>query len=137
MMRPPLTTSMTVPLHGLAGLGRALDLAPGLLEAGALLGKQQPAVLVLLGEDQCVDLLADSTSSCGSTDLRIELVQRNDALALVADVDQDLVTNRFARRCRDDVTLLEGHDGRVVVGNYLAVDLEEQSVQASTVLGGE
>src|SRR6185503_297598 len=43
----------------LAGLGGGLDAAPGTLEAGALLRQDQPAVLVLLGEDQRVDLFAD------------------------------------------------------------------------------
>ena len=44
-------------LDGLAGLGGGLDPAPGLLEAGALLGQDEAAVLVLLGEDERVDLL--------------------------------------------------------------------------------
>ena len=43
----------------LAGLGRGLDAAPGALEAGALLGQDQAAVLVLLGEDESVDLFAE------------------------------------------------------------------------------
>ena len=48
-----------VALDGLAGLGGGLDPAPGLLEAGALLGEDQAAVLVLLGEHERVDLLAE------------------------------------------------------------------------------
>ena len=59
MIRPPLTTSITAPVDGLAGLGGRLDPAPRLLEAGALLGQDQPAVLVLLGEDERVDLFAE------------------------------------------------------------------------------
>ena len=47
-------------LDRLAGLGGGLDLAPGLLEAGALLGEDQAALGVLLGEDEGVDLLADA-----------------------------------------------------------------------------
>ena len=46
-------------LDRLAGLGGGLDLAPGLLEAGALLGEDQATVGVLLGEDERVDLLAE------------------------------------------------------------------------------
>ena len=46
-------------LDRLAGLGRRLDLAPCLLEAGALLGQQQAPLLVLLGEHQGVDALAE------------------------------------------------------------------------------
>ena len=60
---------------GLAGVGGGLDLAPGALEAGALLGEDQAAVLVLLGEDERVDLLAD-----------LDLVGRVDRLA-----DRELV----------------------------------------------
>ena len=70
MISPPLTTSMTRALDRLAGLGGGLDLAPGLLEAGALLREQQAAVLVLLGEDESVDLLA-----------QLDLVVRVDRLA--------------------------------------------------------
>ena len=60
-------------LDRLAGLGGALDAPPGLLEAGALLGHDQAAVLVLLGEDERVDLLAErdlvvrGRPTCGST----------------------------------------------------------------------
>src|SRR5262249_18108087 len=43
----------------LTGLGRTLDLPPGLLEAGALLGEDQAPLLVLLGEDERIDLLAE------------------------------------------------------------------------------
>ena len=69
-------------LDRLAGLGRSLDLAPGLLEAGALLGEDQPALLVLLGEDQRVDLLAerDLLRRIDRAPNR-ELVRRDDALA--------------------------------------------------------
>src|SRR5438067_948731 len=47
------------PLDGLPGLGRGLDLAPGLLEAGALLRQEQAALLVLLGEHEGVHTLAE------------------------------------------------------------------------------
>ena len=60
-------------LDGLAGLGGGLDPAPRLLEPGALLRQDQPAVLVLLGENERVDLLAEARPPrSGSTDLRIE-----------------------------------------------------------------
>ena len=48
-----------VALDRLAGVGGGLDPAPGALEAGALLGEDQAAVLVLLGQDERVDLLAE------------------------------------------------------------------------------
>ena len=79
-------------LHGLAGLGGGLDLAPRLLEARALLGEDEPAVLVLLGEDEGVDLLPQLHLVVRVDRLADrELIHRNDALALVADVHQDLV----------------------------------------------
>jgi hypothetical protein len=59
-------------LDGLPALGRRLDAPPCLLEARALLGHDEAAVLVLLGEDQRVDLLARARPrragrrSCGS-----------------------------------------------------------------------
>src|SRR6185437_10574741 len=43
----------------LAALGRRLDALPRLLEAGALLGQDEPALGVLLLEHERVDLLAD------------------------------------------------------------------------------
>src|SRR6201999_4139578 len=40
----------------LAGVGGGLNLSPGALEAGALLGQDQAAVLILFREDERVDL---------------------------------------------------------------------------------
>jgi hypothetical protein len=57
---------------GLAGLGGGLDAAPGTLEAGPLLREDQAPVLILLGEDEGVDLLAELDLVDGSTDLRME-----------------------------------------------------------------
>src|SRR4051795_11978358 len=115
-MSPPLTTSITIPSTGspesaggpilapalddlnhdpldrLAGFGGGLDLAPGLLEAGPLLGEEQAPLLVLLGEDERVDPLA-KRDLLGRVDGPADrkLVGGDDALALVADVDEDLV----------------------------------------------
>ena len=116
---------------GLAGLGRRLDAPPGALEAGALLGEDQAAVLVLLGEDEGVDLLAELDLLGGVDRLADrELVGGDDPLALVSDVDEDLVLVDAHHRAGDDVALLEGDDRRVVVGNDPAVDLEQQPVGA-------
>ena len=124
-------------LDGLAGLGGGLDLAPGLLEAGALLGQHEPAVLVLLGEDEGVHLLPQLDLVVRVDRLADrELVHRNDALALVADVNQDLVLVYAHDLPGHDVTLLEGDEGRVVVGNDLTVDLEQESVRALDGAGG-
>ncbi len=116
-------------LDRLAGLGGALDLAPGLLEARALLGEDEPAVLVLLGEDERVDLLAQLHLVVRVDRLPDrELIHRNDALALVADVDQDLVLVYAHDLARHDVALLEGDEGGVVVRDDLTVDFEQESV---------
>src|SRR2546421_588447 len=75
-----------------AGLRRRLDPPPRALEPGALLGEDQPAVLVLFGEDERVDLLAEAdllTWIYRFPDR--QLAGRNHALRLVADVDQHFV----------------------------------------------
>ena len=124
-------------LDGLAGLGRGLDLAPGLLEAGPLLGEHEPALLVLLGEHQGVDLLAERDLLRGiDRAADRELVGRDDALRLVADVDQDLVLVDPHDLAGDDIALLEGLDRRVVVGDELAVDLDQEVGGASVGGGG-
>ena len=129
MIRPPLTTSMTVPSTGSPRLGGGLDAAPRLLEAGALLGHDQAAVLVLLGEDERVDLLAELDLVVRVDGLADrELVGGDDPLGLVADVDEDLVVVDADDVAGDDLALLEVGEGRVVVRDDLAVDLEQQAV---------
>ena len=103
-------------VDGLAGLGGSLDLAPGTLEASALLGQDQATVLILLGEDESVDFFAE-------LDLLIridrladrELVIGDDPFALVSDVDQDFVLVDPYDLSGDDVALFEGDDRGVVV----------------------
>ena len=116
-------------LDRLAGLGRRLDAAPRLLEAGALLGQDQPAVLVLLGEDERVDLLAERDLVGGIHGLADrQLAGGDDPLGLVADVDQNFVVVDPDDVAGDDVTLGEGMQRRVVVGDDPTVDLEQQAV---------
>ena len=114
-----------------ARLGGGLDAAPGLLEAGALLGEDQAAVGVFLGEDEGVDLLA-LLDLVGRVDRLAdrELVRGDDPLRLVADVDQDLVLVDPHDLALDDVALLEGDHRRRVVGDDLAVDFEQQAARA-------
>ena len=64
-MRPPLTTSMTGPLTTPSFFLDLLDLAPGPLVLGPLLGEDQAAFLVLLGEDEGFDLLAHADDLAG------------------------------------------------------------------------
>ena len=118
-------------VDGLARLGRRLDAPPGALEAGTLLGQDQAAVLVLLGEDERVDLLAERDLLVRVDRLADrQLVGGDDPLALVADVDEDLVLVDAHHGAGHDVALLEGDDGRVVIGDDPAVDLEQQPVRA-------
>ena len=91
-IRPPLTTSITLPSTGSPFSAAASILRHGLLEAGTLLGKDQPAFGIFLGDDQGVDLFAEfDLFREVSTFLRIELAGRNYTFRLVADVEQDFV----------------------------------------------
>ena len=118
-------------VDGLAGLGGTLDLAPGALEACALLGQDQATVLILLGEDESVDLLAELHLLVGIDRLTDrELVVGDDPFALVSDVDQDFVLVDPHNFARDDIALFKGDDRGVVVRDDLAVDLEEHPVRA-------
>src|SRR5690606_342380 len=107
-------------LDRLTGLGRGLDHAPGLLEARALRGEDKAPLLVLLGQDERVDALAelDFLSGVDRAPDR-KLVRGDDALGLVADVDEDLVLVDAHDLAADDVALLEGLDGGGVVGDQL------------------
>jgi len=120
-----------ISLDRFARLGGGLDAAPGPLEAGALLGEDEPAVGVFLGQDEGVDLLA-LLNLVGRIDRLAdrELVGGNDPLRLVADVDQDLVLIDPHDLALDDVALLEGDHRRRVVGHDLAVDFEQQAARA-------
>ena len=131
MIRPPLTTSMTVPSTGSPDSAARLDAPPCLLEARALLGHDQAAVLVLLGEDEGIHLLAQLDLVVRVDGLADgQLVRGDDPLALVADVDQDLVVVDAHDAACDDLALLEGGEGGVVVRDDLPVDLEQQAIGA-------
>src|SRR4051812_34126690 len=120
----------------LARLLGGLDAPPGALEPGALLGHDEAAVLVLLGEDQRVDLLAQLDLVVRVDGLADgKLVGGDDPLALVADVDKDLVVVDPDDLAGDDVALFEGRDRGVVVGDDLPVDLEQEAVRSFDDLG--
>ena len=101
-MRPPLTTSMTGPLTTPSRLLDLLDGAPGPLVLGPLLGEDQAALLVLLGEDEGLDLLAEADDlvtgrrRCGST----ARASGDDALGLVSRCRAGPRPCRSSRRCR-------------------------------------
>src|SRR5690606_22877748 len=83
-----------------------LDRAPGALVLGALLGQDQAALLVLLLEDQGLDLVADR-DNLGGVDVVLDgqLARGDDALGLVADVEQDLVAVDLDDDPLDDVAV--------------------------------
>ena len=93
---------------GLAGLELLLDGDPGALVLGALLGQDQTAVLVLLLKDQSLDLVAqvDDVGRIGVL-ADGQLTQRDDALALEADVHQHLVMLDLDDGAVDEIALVE------------------------------
>ena len=105
-----------------------LDRAPGALVLGALLGQDQPAFLVLLLEDEGLDLVADGDDLVGvDVVLDRQLARGDDALGLVADVEQDLVAVDLDDGALDDVAVVEVLDrqvdgGEEVLGRADVVD---------------
>src|SRR5699024_5250788 len=95
-------------LDGLVLLLELLDGAPGTLVLRTLLGQDQPSVLVLLGEDQSLDLIAH-LDDLARVDIVLDgqLTRGDDALGLVADVEQNLVAVNLDDRALDDVTIVE------------------------------
>ena len=81
------------------------DLVPDLEPVGLLLGQDAQAVLVLAALEEDVDLVAflDADAAVG---LR-ELVERDRAFGLVADVDDDVVLADVDDLAFDDVAFFE------------------------------
>ena len=135
-----------------------LDRAPGAFVLGALLGQDQAAFLVLLLEDEGLDLVADG-DDLGRVDVVLdrELARGDDALGLVADVEEDLVTVDLDDRAFDDVAVVEvldrgvdsgeevflgadvvdGHLGRVVVGEGAGAGVGATRHKGVDSLGGQ
>ena len=94
-----------------------LDRAPGALVLGALLGQDQATLLVLLLENECLDHVAEGDDLVGiDVVLDGELARGDDALGLVADVEEDLVAVDLDDRALDDVAVVEILDGLVNCG---------------------
>ena len=115
-------------LDGLVLLLELLDGAPGPLVLRPLLRQDQPAFLVLLGENKSLDLVAHGNDLRG-VDVVFdgELAGRDDAFGLVADVEQDLVTVDLDDGPFDDVAVVEVLDrlvdcGEEVLGGADVVD---------------
>ena len=133
-IRPPLTTSMTVPRDDAVLLLDLLDRAPGALVLRALLGQDQTAFLVLLLEDEGLDLVADG-DDLGGVDVVLDrqLARGDDALGLVADVEQDLVPVDLDDGAFDDVAVVEVLDGLVDRGEevFLGADVVDGDLRVA------
>jgi hypothetical protein len=91
-----------------------LDRAPGALVLRTLLGQDEAAFLVLLLENEGFDLVADGDDLVGvDVVLDGQLARGDDALGLVADVEEDLVTVHLDDGAVDDVAVVEVFDGGV------------------------
>ena len=121
-IRPPLTTSITRPSTGSPDSAAPLDVLPGELEPRALLREDQAPFGVLLREHERVDLVAER-DLVGRVDRAAdrELGDRDDALRLVADVDEHLVLVDAHDGAVHDLPLVDLGEGRLVVGDQLAV----------------
>ncbi len=99
-----------------------LDLNPGALVGRALLGKDEPAVLVLLLENQSLDLVAELYDLARVGILADgELTGRDDAFGLVADVEQDFVPLDLHDCSGHQVTVVEIGDGAVDESVHLLI----------------
>ena len=124
---------MTLPVTGSPDSAAASIALPRELEARALLREDEPPLGVLLREDERVDLLADRHlvgRVHGAADR--QLGDRNDALGLVADVDEHLVLVDAHDRSVHDLALVDLREGSVVVGDELPV----RAFDPDTLFGG-
>ncbi|AGP30645.1 polyribonucleotide nucleotidyltransferase [Corynebacterium terpenotabidum Y-11] len=114
-----------------------LDGAPGALVLGTLLGEDQATVLVLLGEDQSVDLIAD-LDDLARVDVVLDgqLTGGDNTLRLVADVQEDLVVIDLDDGTLDDVTVVEVLDGRIDGGEEILSGADVVDGNLRNVVGG-
>ena len=91
-----------------------LDVAPGALVLGTLLGQDQTTFLVFLGDDKGLDGVADLDDL-----VRIDVLLDgkfaggDDALGLVADIQEDLVVIDLDDGTFDQITIVEVLDGGI------------------------
>jgi len=107
-----------------------LDRAPRALVLRPLLREDQPALLVLLLENQGLDVVTDRDNFSGvDVVLDRQLTRGNDTLGLVADVEQDLVPIDLDDGALDNVAVIEVLDG--------LVDRGEESLLGAEVVDGD
>ena len=118
-MRPPLLWSMTGASMITPALELLLHRAPLALEAGPPQRQDDVALLRLRLEDVDEDGVADRERGLRLGVPAVELAVRDDAFALGADVDEDLVLVDPDDGPLDDVAVLEALDVRVLLGEQL------------------
>src|SRR5699024_3789306 len=97
-----------------------LDGAPSAPVLGTLLGQDQAPLLVLLGEDQSVNLVANLDNLIRvDVVLDGQLTGRDYTLGLVADVQQDLVVIDLDDGALDDIAIIEVLDGLIDGGEEI------------------
>src|SRR5699024_3242482 len=97
-----------------------LDGTPSALVLGTLLGQDQATLLVLLGEDQSVNLVANLDNLIRvDVVLDGQLTGRDYTLGLVADVQQDLVVIDLDDGALDDIAIIEVLDGLIDGGEEI------------------
>ncbi len=101
---------------------------PSALVLSPLLGQDQAAFLVLLGENEGFDLITHGNDLIGvDVVLDGKFARRNDTFGLVADVEQNLIAVHLDDGPFDDVAIVEVLDGLVdrgekVLGRANVVD---------------
>src|SRR6478735_4658445 len=91
-----------------------LDVAPGTLVLSTLLGEDQAAFFVFLGEHQGFDLIANGDDVSGvNVVLDGQLAGGDDTFGLVTDVEQNFVAVDLDDGTFDEVSVVEVHDGGV------------------------
>ena len=91
-----------------------LDVAPGALVLGTLLGQNQTAFLVFLGDDKGLDGVADLDDFVRiNVLLDGKLAGGDDTLGLVADVQEDFVVIDLDDGALNQITIIEVLDGGI------------------------
>ena len=136
-IRPPLTTSITVPSTGSPESAAFSIRRHAFSKRARFLERIRRPSWSSLVRTRASTSSPSSTSSDGIDRLADrELVGGDDPLRLVADVDQHLVLVDAHDLAAHHVPLAEGVDGGVVVGDELAVDLDQQVVGARGAVAG-
>ena len=132
--------------HDLVGFLLGFDVAPGTLVLRPLLRQQQSAFLVLLGENESLDALAEG-HDLGRVDVvaDAQLAAEDDAFGLVADVEEYFVLVDLDHDAEDELTVFDGDHGAVdrvserhaeIVRHDLAGGVDALFVEGSHLVGG-